>query len=315
MSAPSVPAPNARGSTRDLLRRIYANRTVYLFLAPSFLLMLMFSYYPFLSAIQHSFTRWTVGGVSHFVGLKNFIELAGDEVFLTALANLLKLSAFAIVVNTTAPLFAAELIFNLKSARLQYFSRAMLVFPMVVPFIVMVLVWGFIYDAEVGIINQFLSLIGLESLRHAWLGDARFALLAMMFIGFPWVGGFSLLIYLSGLQAISDEILDSALIDGVNVFRRFWYIDLPMVLGQVKLILILSVINSLQSFGVQLILTEGGPGFATLVPGLYMYNMGFWYARMGYATTIGFVLFILIFGLTYLNFKGIKVETEYVARR
>ena len=75
------------------------------------------------------------------------------------------------------------------------------------------------------------------------------------------------------------------------------------------------MINSLQSFGVQLILTEGGPGFATLVPGLYMYNMGFWYARMGYATTIGFVLFILIFGLTYLNFKGIKVETEYVARR
>lgn len=298
-----------------VLRRIYANRTVYLFLAPSFLLMLLFSYYPFLSAIQHSFTRWTVGGVSRFVGLNNFIELAGDDIFRTALVNLLLLSAFAIVVNVTAPLFAAELVFNMKSARLQYASRAMLVFPMVVPFIVMVLVWGFIYDAEVGIINQFLSLVGLEELRRAWLGDQRFALPAMMFIGFPWVGGFSLLIYLAGLQAISSEILDSALIDGVNVVKRFWFIDLPMVLGQVKLILILSVINSLQSFGVQLILTEGGPGFATLVPGLYMYNMAFWYARMGYATTIGFVLFILIFGLTYLNFKGIRVETEYVARR
>ena len=171
------------------MRRIYANKTVYLFLAPSFLLMLLFSYYPFLSAIQHSFTRWTVGGVSRFIGLNNFIELAGDDVFLTALANLLKLSAFAVVVNVTAPLFAAELIFNMKSARLQYVSRAMLVFPMVVPFIVMVLVWGFIYDAEVGIINQFLSLIGLENLRHAWLGDPRFALLAMMFMGSPgWAG-------------------------------------------------------------------------------------------------------------------------------
>ena len=302
-------------SGSGVLRRIYANRTVYLFLAPSFLLMLLFSYYPFLSAIQHSFTRWTVGGVSRFVGLNNFIELAGDDIFRTALVNLLLLSAFAIVVNVTAPLFAAELVFNMKSARLQYASRALLVFPMVVPFIVMVLVWGFIYDAEVGIINQFLSLMGLEELRRAWLGDQRFALPAMMFIGFPWVGGFSLLIYLSGLQAISSEIIDSALIDGVNVVKRFWFIDLPMVLGQVKLILILSVINSLQSFGVQLILTEGGPGFATLVPGLYMYNMAFWYARMGYATTIGFVLFILIFGLTYLNFKGIRVETEYVARR
>ena len=312
MSAPPAPV---RSSFPDLLRRIYANKTVYLFLAPSFLLMLLFSYYPFLSAIQHSFTRWTVGGVSRFIGLNNFIELAGDDIFRTALANLLKLSAFAIVVNVTAPLFAAELVFNMKSARLQYVSRAMLVFPMVVPFIVMVLVWGFIYDAEVGIINQFLSLLRLENLRRAWLGDSRFALLAMMFIGFPWVGGFSLLIYLSGLQAISSEILDSSLIDGVNVVKRFWFIDLPMVLGQVKLILILSVINSLQSFGVQLILTEGGPGFATLVPGLYMYNMGFWYARMGYATTIGFALFILIFGLTYLNFKGIRVETEYVARR
>ena len=106
LRVPAAPPVPTRNSFQNLLRRIYANRTVYLFLAPSFLLMLLFSYYPFLSAIQHSFTRWTVGGVSRFIGLNNFIELAGDEIFRTALANMHKLSAFANVVNVTAQLFS-----------------------------------------------------------------------------------------------------------------------------------------------------------------------------------------------------------------
>ena len=102
--------------------------------------------------------------------------------------------------------------------------------------------------------------------------------------------------------------------EGATIWQRFVYVDLPMILGQVKLILILSIINALQGFDTQIVLTKGGPGFATYVPGLHMYNMAFFYARMGYASTIGVVLFLLILGLTYLNMKSINVETAYEAQ-
>lgn len=295
------------------MRRILDRRVCYLFIAPSFILMALFSYYPFLSAIYHSFTKWTIGGTAQFIGLQNFIELAGDKIFLTSMGNLVKLAAFSVVVNVAAPLVAAELIFNLKNLRSQYLFRTLLVFPMVVPAIVTILVWGFIYDAEVGVLNQFLELIGLGSLRQAWLADPRFALYALMGMGFPWVGGFALMIFLSGLQSISQEIFDTATVEGASTLQRFFRIDLPLVMGQVKMILILTVIGALQGFDVQMILTQGGPGYATYVPGLHMYNMAFRYARMGYASAIGVVLFLLIFGLTYLNMRSIKVETEYEA--
>ena len=297
-----------------IFRKINSQRTVYLFILPSLLLMAIFCYYPFFSAIYHSFTRWTIGGASNFIGFKNFLELIRDKVFLISFGNLIKLSIFAVFINVTAPLLAAEAIFSQTSVRAQYVFRALLIFPMVVPTIVIILVWGFIYDADVGIINQLLGAIGLEKHQQAWLGDEKYALYAIMGVGFPWVGGFPLLIYFSGLQNISRDILDSVTIDGAGFFRRFASIDLPMILGQIKLILILSIINSLQGFGVQLILTGGGPGYATIVPGLHMYNAAFFYARMGYASAIGFVLFILILALTYINMKSISVGGEYVPK-
>ena len=306
-------ATTTRAGNRSLMRRILDRRICYLFIAPSFILMALFSYYPFLSAIYHSFTKWTIGGVSEFIGLQNFIELIGDKVFLTSMGNLVKLALFSVAVNVIAPLFAAELIFNLKSARHQFTFRSLLVLPMVVPAIVTILVWGFIYDAEVGILNQFLELIGLGALRQAWLADERFALYALMGMGFPWVGGFALMIFLSGLQSISQDILDTSTVEGASLWQRFWRVDLPMVMGQVQMILILTIIGALQGFDVQMILTQGGPGYATYVPGLHMYNMAFRYARMGYASAIGVVLFLLILSLTYANMKSIKVETAYEA--
>lgn len=297
--------------SKSLFRRILSSRSCYMFLAPSFLLMATFSYYPFLSSIYHSFTQWTIGGEARFIGFQNFIELARDQVFRISMVNLAKLALFSVAVKVLAPLIAAALIFNLRKARTQYMLRALLVFPMVVPAIVTILVWGFIYDAEVGILNQFLQLVGLGNLQRAWLADARYALFALMFLGFPWVGGFALMVFLSGLQNISTDILDSATVEGTTPLQRFWHIDLPLVMGQVKMILILTIIGVLQGFDVPMILTQGGPGYATFVPGLHMYNMAFRYARMGYATAIGVVLFVLVLGLTYLNMKSIRVETAH----
>jgi len=118
---------------------------------------------------------------------------------------------------------------------------------------------------------------------------------------FPFVGGIGVLIYLAGLQGISTEIFDAAALDGASGLRRFFSIDLPLIKGQIRLNLVLSIITGLQVLVGPLVLTNGGPVDATMVPGLYMYQQAFTYGRLGYASAIGVVVFIAVFVLTVMN--------------
>jgi raffinose/stachyose/melibiose transport system permease protein len=130
-------------------------------------------------------------------------------------------------------------------------------------------------------------------------------------VGFPWIAGINFLIYLAGLQGIPTEVMDAAAVDGATGFRRFWLIDLRLIMGQIKLLVILSVVFSLQSFVLILIMTNGGPGYASMVPGLLMYKAAFQDGRFGYACAIGTVLFVVIFALTYINMRYIRSETDH----
>jgi len=142
------------------------------------------------------------------------------------------------------------------------------------------------------------------------LGNPRIALYSLMAVGFPWIGGFSLLIYFAGLQAIPVDVLDSCKLDGATGWSRIKNVDIPLVMAQTKLLMILGFIGGLQGFQTQLILTNGGPGYSTTVPGLHLYQNAMAYDRMGYACAIGVVLFIVILGLTYLNTKYLKSSAE-----
>jgi ABC-type sugar transport system permease subunit len=134
-----------------------------------------------------------------------------------------------------------------------------------------------------------------------------------MFIGFPWVSGVAVLIYLAALNNIGEDILDAAKLDGAMGFTRVRTVDFPLVLGQVKLLSVLAIIGSLQGYAMQLVLTKGGPGYATEVPGLVMYQEAFSYQRLGYACSIGLVLFLVILALTYLNLRYVRSSVEYQA--
>lgn len=294
--------------SRPQVRRAYRS---YLFLAPTFLLLFLFSYYPIFSALGHSFTEWKGSGASTWVGLANFRELFADDVMGEASLNTLKLLGAGIVISLTAPLLAAELIFALRSERAQYLYRVFFVIPMVVPGVVVLLIWGFIYDDNLGLLNQALTALGLDGLRQSWLGDTRLALYSLMFMGFPWVGGFALLIYYAGLQNIPTDVFESARLDGATGLRRFRHIDLPLLVGQIKLLVVLGFIGGLQGFQTQLLLTNGGPGYATTVPGMHLYQNAISFDRMGYACAIGVVLFFVILGITYLNLKYLRSSTEY----
>jgi len=300
-----------RGKLKSTLREMSKKRHCYLLLIPTFTLLLTFNYYPAFSAIYHSFFQWNGFNLENFIGLANFKEIWHDPVMRVSTINMIKLTIAGIVISVTAPLFAAKLIFNLRNLKAGYFYRVLFVLPMMVPWIVSLLIWSFIYNPNIGLLNQVLTALGLENWTRAWLGDFDISLIAIIFIGFPWISGFSLLIYLAGLQAISESVLDAAVIDGCSALSRFWRIELPLVMAQIKLIVILSIIGIIQGYVNIMILTGGGPGDATIVPGLHMYNSAFFYNRMGYGCAVGTLLFIIILSLTYLNLRYIKSSVEY----
>jgi len=299
-----------KGSNRRLL---LSSLQAYLFLLPTFALIGLFSYYPALLALYHSLTDWNGILLADYVGLNNFREMLNDQVLLASLGNMVTVAIWSLVVTLTVPLLVAELIYSLRNNRAQYWYRLLFVAPIVVPFVVTLLVWRFIYDPDLGLLNALLERLGI-SFQSRWLGDPDLALYCLLFIGFPFAAGTNVLIYLAGLQSIGESVIDAAKLDGAIGLRRMISIDLPLIMGQVRLLGILSLIGGIQGFGAQLVLTRGGPGYATMVPGMWMYETAFSYSRMGYASAIGTSMFVVILGLTLVIMRSVESSTDYTAR-
>jgi raffinose/stachyose/melibiose transport system permease protein len=234
---------------------------------------------------------------------------------------------FTILVSVTMPLFVAYLIYHLKLATLRYWFRVMFTVPMVVPGIVMLLIWIFMYTPNGGV-NAILDAIGLhqltltaDGLTRSWLGDYNTALAAVLFVGFPWVAPVNMLIFLAGLEAIEMELIDAAKVDGAKGLKMFWFIELPMVVGQIRLVIVTSTIGVMQGFQNILVMTGGGPGYATMVPAMRMYDTvmasgsgGVGTApQMGFGSAIGVFIFFLIMIVTIFNLRVLRrVEPEVI---
>jgi len=299
---------------RSLWQEMARARLAYLLLAPLFLALGVFVYYPPLSALYHAFFDWNPAGTSTFVGLANFQGMLSDNVLLASFWNMARLLVFSVVVGVTIPLIVAEMIYAVRHGAVQYAYRVLFLIPVVAPLVVVLLLWKFIYDPNVGLLNDVLGAVGLGSLQHAWLGEFGTALYALMFIGFPFVSGTSVLIYLAGLMNISGEVMEAAALDGATGLRRILRIDIPLLLGQIKLFIVLGILGVVQGYQTPLILTQGGPGWATEMPGLRMYQVAFEGSRFGYASAIGFVLFLIVLVLTIINFRFIRSSTEFEGR-
>ncbi|MCD9025370.1 carbohydrate ABC transporter permease [Cohnella silvisoli] len=294
------------------VNRKHNNLVAYLFLLPTVVMILVFNYYPALSAFVYSFTNWNGFTTPKFIELQNFAEMFSTAVFSQAFLNLFWLALVRVLTAITVPLIVAFLIYKVRSPRLQNIYRLLFVFPLVIPLMVILLLWQFILNPDVGLINAILSAIGVpESSQPIWLGSPETALISIMLIGFPWVDGVAMLIYLAGFQNIPRSIVEAATVDGAGGFRKLISIEFPLVLSQVKLILILTIIGTLQTFQTQLVLTGGGPGYSTTVPGLVMYQEAMSNNRFGFACAIGVVLFMLIFALTLVNNKYLRSSMEY----
>lgn len=289
--------------------RIWRIVKPYLFLVPIYALMIIFKYVPFFNAVINSFFKWNGGNVREFIGLQNYITLFHDSQFGVSLLNCLIICIANLAIALTMPLLAAELLFAVRSRRSQYFLRTAITFPMVVPGVVVILLWKWILGGDTGILNNVLASIGLENLVSPWLGSSKTALFSVILIGFPWVSGLNFLLYYGALQGVPGELLEAAKIDGTNIFQRFFRIDLPMLASQTKLVITLCLINSVQVFETIFILTKGGPGGATMVPSILLYEAAFSYKKFGYSAAIGVVMFLLVLLLTAINQRFLK-DTE-----
>lgn len=280
---------------------------------PLLILLVTLRFYPILSAFFHSFFRWDGFQTGRFLGLANYQRLVGDANMIQAAGNIAKFVVSRLVLNLTFPMLGALLIYHLRSTRTGYVYRVLFMIPMVVPLIVVLLTWKFIYHPYDGVLNRVLGAIGLEQLERIWLGDFDTALWAVIGIGFPWVtglgiAGFALLIYLAGLQRISADVMDALTVDGASILTRIFRIEIPLIADQIRVITVLTTINTLQSYVPVMIMTGGGPSNASLVPGLYLYQSAFHHDRFGYAAAIGVVMAIILVLITVLTNRLVRTR-------
>ena len=239
-------------------------------------------------------------------------------IFILVLANLVKM---------IPSIATAVFIHRLESDRWQYLYRVLFVVPMIVPAMVGLLVWKSFFDPTQGILNRILIgsgfldvLVWIDGLigwgvfhagtNPSWLGDASLVIPSLIFWGFPWVGTVGVLIYLTGLAGIDESVYEAADIAGASSLQKFFYIEFPLILTQVRINLVLMIIGTLQTYGQILILLgdSGGPRGVALVPGLYMFRSAFVELYAGKACAIGLIVFFFILILTEINNRFVRVD-------
>ncbi|MCK6576918.1 MAG: sugar ABC transporter permease [Anaerolineae bacterium] len=283
---------------------------LYLMVLPTVVMLLVFFYYPAINGFLTSFQYVDVRG-AQWVGLDNYERLFNDVRLIQSFRNLIFLAVFNVGVVISLPLLVAALIFRVKNLSAQYWWRIVFVIPIVVPAVASILVWRWMYSADGGL-NILLSAVGLGDLTRSWLGDRDVVMWALAFTNFPWVAGINFLIYYAGLQDISQEVLDASVVDGATSLRRFLSIELPLLRPQMRLLVLLTLIYWMRSFELPMIMTNGGPGFATMVPGLRMYyaiNRDF---DLGYGSAIGTILFLIVLVITLIQLRLTRTRDDVI---
>lgn len=283
----------------------------YLFIASTFFMLIVFLY---LSVGIAFFTSLTdkIASPTHetsFVWGENFKKLLSDEIFWHSFRNQAIISFFAVFNSCFFPLLAALLLYYVRHKKTARIVKTAFVLPMLVPSIVTILIWKFLYNPNFGF-NSFLNLFNLKDLAHNWLNDKSTALWCIILMGFPFVSGMYFLLFHTGINGIDGSQYDAAKVDGASSWNIIRHIQLPGVWPYVKVVATLSLIGSLSGFGQVSALTDGGPGFETMIPALYMYKVAFGDGRHGYASALGVVLFCVIVVLTVITNRVMSMKED-----
>lgn len=305
---------DTREETITTRRRTYRFRQLGvqgLFLLPALIIFTAFVIYPILGSLYYSLTSWD--GLSpdlNFVGLANFQQLLSDPTTLIDLRNTLVFAGGVMILQNGIALMLA-LILDGFLRRLT-FLRVLFLIPAMLSPLAIGYIWSYLYTPEFGFLNIFLGKIGLAAWQQDWLGNPHLALSSVIVTNsWEWTG-FSMIVFLAGLQAVPAELYEAANIDGTSGWQRFRHITLPLIAPSVTINVVLTMIGSMKVFDLIFVMTNGGPGDASESLALRIYKEAFTLNHFGYGTAIGIVMSLLILGLSVLNLTVLrKREVEF----
>ena len=264
-----------------------------MFVLPALIMYAVFVLFPMVLSIQYSFFRWNGIGPMTWVGLKNYASVMEDPDLLGTIFNAFRLVLFFSVIPVSLGLVVASVMHRIASGRLGSAARTVLFLPQVIPLVAAGIIWGWLL-ALPGLVNQFLTAVGLGSFTRAWLGDFDWALPAVGFIGIWVLLGFCTVLLSTGMSKLDPALYESARIDGAGWFREFISITVPLLRYEIGVCLTVTVIAALAAFDIVYVSTAGGPGNSTAVPGIQIYILAFTEQRIGPASALAVLLMILV---------------------
>lgn len=272
--------------------------TKFIMIAPSFAMFSLFIYYNLIVAFSYSTTNFTGIGAKKFIGLRNYVRLFHDSYFLISIRNTLIILVMMLIISIPFSLLMSVLM-N-KEGKLYNAYKVMNFTPVIIAPIIAGLIWMFIFDPSMGMINMILKSIGLGSLNIQWIGGTKLTPYSVSIIEIWKQSGFLIVLLLAGLKTISADLYEAARIDGASSAQTLKYITIPMLKEPLRMCVILVVTSALKTFESVYVLTGGGPDHYSESIVSYMYNKNFESYQYGYGTAISVVLFFMIAGVTIL---------------
>jgi multiple sugar transport system permease protein len=271
-------------------------RWAWFFLAPCLLGLLVFTYIPIMASLGLSFSYWNLLGIPKFVGLENYAAVLNDPLFWKSFATTWTFVIISGFLEVAIALLLA--VWLNRAIRGQSFFRTAYFLPFITPMVSVALVWGWLYDPTYGLINWLLQQAHLIDKPIPWLYDPKTALWAVMILRVWKDIGYNIVIFLAGLQTVSPSLYESANLDGANSWQIFWRVTLPMITPTLFFIGIMTLINGFQSFDSVYLLTQGGPEHSTELLVYWMFKNAFEFYKIGPASAIAYILFVVILLLT-----------------
>lgn len=285
--------------------------TFYLFLAPWFLGFILFTIGPIIASAVLSLTKYDIVLPPRFIGINNYRDLfASDRLFVVSLYNTGYYVLFFVPLQIALSL-ALALLLNIRVHGIPVY-RTLFYIPSIVPAVANSILWIWIFQPQWGLLNYGLSLFGVKG--PLWLSSVVWAKPSLIIMSL-WGSGGSMIIFLAGLQGIPQHLYEAAQLDGANLWRRFWNVTLPMLTPTTFFVMVLGIIGSFQVFTQAYIMTGGGPANSTLFYMLYLYRRAFVFQNMGYASAMAWILFVIIFVLTLVQFATARRWVYYEGER
>ena len=276
----------------------------YLFVLPAFLLVVCVLYYPVIQNVYTSMLRTSAFSSNPaFIGLSNYKEMFKDVEVRTALQNNIRYAVTCIIFQCGGGLFLAILMESKYVRKFSGFFRTAYYIPSVISMTAACLLWKFIYQSRGGMINAILDFLQLASLKHAWLGEACTAIWAIIAMAQWQFMGYYCMLLCVAIQKVPDELYEAAEIDGANEFQKAIRVTIPSIKEMIVVVTLIDIIGCLKVFTEVYTMTLGGPGYSSHVMGTLLYQNAFIYNRMGYASAMGTVMFILMMVISILQLR------------